>query len=124
MSDLHQIVTRYRRRTELPANDDLPAGRDTICAALTVQHAGQHLEIGTLGGVDKFESSSGGDKVRLAEKPVGQLVVAGSDGAIGLDSAEHAFDPVTLLVPCPVGLNRYPTFSMSRNDGSALPFGR
>jgi len=51
-----------------------------------------------LGSVDKFEPVSGGGDMDHAEEAVGQLVVAGGDGAVDLDMAEHALDAVALLV--------------------------
>lgn len=35
-----------------------------------------------------------------AEEAVGQLIVAGGDGAIDLEVTEHALDAVALLVEC------------------------
>jgi len=37
-----------------------------------------------------------------AEEAVGQLIVAGSDGAVDLEVTEHAFDAVALPVERPV----------------------
>lgn len=58
-----------------------------------------------LGGVDKFEPVSGGGDVDHAEEAVGKLVVAGGDGAVDLEVAEHALDAVALLVERPVMLD-------------------
>jgi hypothetical protein len=51
-----------------------------------------------LGGVDKFEPVSGGGKMDHPKEAVGKLVVARSDGTVGLEMTEHAFNPVALLV--------------------------
>lgn len=58
-----------------------------------------------LGGVDKFEPVSGGGDMDHSEEAVGKLVVAGGDGAVDLEMAEHAFDAVSLLVERPVMLD-------------------
>ncbi len=55
--------------------------------------------------MDKFEPVSGGRYMNDAEEAVGQLVVSGGDGVIDLELAEHAFDPVALLVEHPVMLD-------------------
>ncbi len=60
-----------------------------------------------LGRVDKFEPVSGGSKMDHAEEAVGQLIVAGGDGAVDLELAEHALDAVALLVERPVMLDLY-----------------
>ena len=39
------------------------------------------------------------------EEAAGQLIVAGGDGAVDLEVAEHSFDAVTLLVEHPVVLD-------------------
>ena len=75
----------------------------------TLLHA---LEIGVadfLGGVDKFEPVSSGGEVDHAEEATGQLVVAGGDGSVDLEVAEHALDAVALLVERAVVLDRHPT---------------
>ena len=56
----------------------------------------------SLGGVDKFEPVSCGGEMDHAEEAVGQLIVAGCDGAIDLEMAEHTLDAVALLVERPV----------------------
>ena len=58
-----------------------------------------------LGGVDKFEPVSGGGEVDHAEEAAGKLVVAGGDGAVDLEVAEHALDAVALSVERPVMLD-------------------
>ncbi|MFZ6763341.1 Eco57I restriction-modification methylase domain-containing protein [Pseudoroseomonas sp. WGS1072] len=58
-----------------------------------------------LGGVDKFEPVSGGGEMDHAEEAVGQLIVAGGDGTVDLQVAEHALDAVTLFVEDPVMLD-------------------
>ena len=60
-----------------------------------------------LGGVDKFRPVSGGSKMDHAEEAVGQLIVAGGDGAINLEVAEHALDSVALLVEHSIMLDLY-----------------
>ena len=42
-----------------------------------------------------------------AEEAVGQLIVAGGDGAVDLEVAEHALDAVALLVERPVMFDLY-----------------
>ena len=42
-----------------------------------------------------------------AEEAVGQLVIAGGDGPVDLEAAEHALDPVALPVERPVMLEFY-----------------
>jgi len=44
-----------------------------------------------------------------SEETVGQLVVAGSDGAVDLQVTEHAFDAIALLVERAVMLDLYAT---------------
>lgn len=51
-----------------------------------------------LGGVDKFEPVSGGGEMDHAEEAIGQLIVAGCDGAVDLEMTKHALDAVALLV--------------------------
>lgn len=51
-----------------------------------------------LGGVDKFEPVSGGGDMDHAEEAVGELIVAGGDGTVDLEMAEHALDAIALLV--------------------------
>ena len=58
-----------------------------------------------LGGVDKFEPVSGGSKMNHAEEGIGQLVVAGRDGTVDFQLAEHPLDTVALLVQRPVVLD-------------------
>lgn len=55
--------------------------------------------------MDKLEPVSGGGEVDHAEEAVGQLVVAGGNGAIDLQMPEHALDAVALLVESPVMLD-------------------
>ncbi|KPF50462.1 hypothetical protein IP65_19850 [Novosphingobium sp. AAP1] len=40
-----------------------------------------------------------------AEEAVGELVISGSDGAVELEMAEHAFDAVPLLIDYAVMVN-------------------
>jgi len=58
-----------------------------------------------LGGVDKFEPVSGRGEMDHAEEAVGQLIVAGGDGAVDLEVAEHALDAIALLVQRPIMLD-------------------
>jgi len=51
-----------------------------------------------LGGVDEFEPVSGSGDVNHAHEAFGELVVPRCDGAVDLQSAEHALDAVALLV--------------------------
>lgn len=48
--------------------------------------------------MDKFEPVSGGGKLDHAEEAVGKLVVSGGNGAVDLEMAEHALDPIALIV--------------------------
>lgn len=64
---------------------------------------------GSLGGVDKFKPVSGGGKMHHPKEAVGQLIVSGGDGAIDLEVAEHALDPVALLVERPIMLDFHAT---------------
>lgn len=64
---------------------------------------GQHPYV--LGGVDKFEPVSGAGEMDHSEEAVGQLVIAGGDGAVDFEMAEHAFDAIALLVERPVMLD-------------------
>lgn len=66
------------------------------------------LRFGSLGGVDKFQPVSGGGEVDHAEEAAGELVVAGGNGAIDLQVAEHAFDAIALLVERPVVFDLHP----------------
>ena len=58
-----------------------------------------------LGGVDKFEPVSGGGEMDHAEEAIGQLIIAGGDGAVDFEVAEHALNAVVLLVKLPVMLD-------------------
>jgi hypothetical protein len=40
-----------------------------------------------------------------AEEAVGELIVAGSDGTVDSEMAEHALDAIALLVECTVMLD-------------------
>jgi len=51
-----------------------------------------------LGGVDKFKPVSGGSEMDHAEEAVSQLIIAGGDGTVDLEMAEHSLDAVALLV--------------------------
>ena len=55
-----------------------------------------------LGDVDKIEPVFCGGEMDHAEEAVGYLVIAGSDGAVDLQMAEHALDVVALFVERPV----------------------
>ena len=61
-----------------------------------------------LGGVDKFEPVSGGGDMDHAEEAVGELVVAGGDGAVDFEMTEHALDAVLLLVERAVMFDLHP----------------
>jgi len=52
----------------------------------------------TLGGVDKFEPVSCGSDVDHAEEALGELVIAGGDGAVDFQATEKAFDMVSLFI--------------------------
>ena len=60
------------------------------------------LFAGSLGGVDKFEPVSGGGEMDHAEEAVGQLVIAGGDGAVDFEVTEHALDAVALPIERPI----------------------
>ena len=71
-----------------------------VRGALSIPNCG-HLFIlafRSLGGVDKFEPVSCGGEVDHAEEAAGELVVAGGDGRVDLEVAEHALDAVALPV--------------------------
>lgn len=59
----------------------------------------------TLGGVDKIEPVSGGGGMDHAGEAAGQLVIAGGDGAVDLEMAEHTLDAVALFVERPIMLD-------------------
>jgi hypothetical protein len=46
--------------------------------------------------MDIFEPVSGGGEVGYAEEAGGELVIAGGDGAVDLEVAEHPLDAVAL----------------------------
>ena len=75
---------------------------------MTVAADDQTATYVSLGGVDKFEPVSGGGEVDHAEEAAGELVVAGGDGAVDLEVAEHALDAVALLVERSVMLDPHP----------------
>lgn len=58
-----------------------------------------------LGSVDKFEPVSGGCEIDHSEEAVGKLVIAGGDGPVDFEMAEHALNAVALLVERPVMLD-------------------
>jgi Icc-related predicted phosphoesterase len=58
-----------------------------------------------LGGVDKFEPVSCCGEIGHAEEAVGELIVAGGDGAVDLEMPKHALDAVAVPVECPVMLD-------------------
>lgn len=60
---------------------------------------------GRLGGVDKFEPVSCRGEMDHSEEAVGQLIVAGGDGAVDLELPKHALDAVALLVERPIMLD-------------------
>ena len=62
-----------------------------------------------LGGVDKFKPVSGSGEMDHAEEAIGQLVVAGGDGAVDLEVTEHALDAVALLIEHPVMFDLHAT---------------
>ena len=62
-----------------------------------------------LGGVDKFEPVSGCREMDHAEEAAGQLVMAGGDGSVDLQVAEHALNAIALLVERAVVLDLHAT---------------
>lgn len=62
-----------------------------------------------LGGVDKFEPVFSGSEMDHAEEAVGQLVVAGGNGAVDLEMTEHTLDAIALLVERPIMLDFHAT---------------
>ena len=74
--------------------------------------------------MDKFEPVSGGGEVDHAEEAVGQLVIAGGDGTVDLEVAEHALDAVALLVERPVMFDFDAAVRLARNDSLDVPFGK
>ncbi len=59
-----------------------------------------------------------------AEEAVSKLVVAGGDGAVDLEVAEHALDAIALLVERPIILDLHTAVCPTRNDGLDLSFGQ
>lgn len=59
--------------------------------------------------MDKFKPVSGGGEVDHSQEAAGQLVVAGGNGTVDLEVAEHALDAVALLVERSVMLDLYPS---------------
>lgn len=53
---------------------------------------------GALGGVDEFEQVAGGSDLDHAEEAFSELVVSGSDRAIGLEMNKTFADTIALLV--------------------------
>jgi len=70
-----------------------------------------------LGGVDEFEPVSGGGDVDHAEEGFGEMIVAGGDGSVDLEMAEHPLDAVALLVEGAVVLDLHAAVRPPRNDG-------
>ena len=70
-----------------------------------------------LGVVDEFEAVSGGGDVDHAHEARGKLVVAGGNGAVGFQAAEHALDAIALLVKSPIMFDFHPAVWSARNDG-------
>lgn len=52
--------------------------------------------------MNKFEPVSGCGDMHHAEEAVCQLVIAGSDGTVDFEMAEHALDAVALPVKLPI----------------------
>ena len=59
-----------------------------------------------------------------AEEAVGKLVVAGGDGAVDLEMAEHALVPIALFVERAIILDLHAAVGSPRNDGLDLSFGK
>ena len=78
------------------------------CDADWMQTEAQN-RLGKLGGVDKFKPVSGSGEMDHAEEAIGQLVVAGGDGAVDLEVTEHALDAVALLIEHPVMFDLHAT---------------
>ncbi|MEG8052029.1 hypothetical protein QP178_20000 [Sphingomonas aurantiaca] len=57
--------------------------------------------------MDEIQPVSGGGEVDYDEEAVRQLVVAGGDGTVDLEVAEHAPDAVALFLKNLVMLNLY-----------------
>lgn len=55
--------------------------------------------------MDKFEPVFCGGDMDHSEEAIGQLIVAGCDGAVDLELPEHALDAVALLVERPIMLD-------------------
>lgn len=64
---------------------------------------------GIVGSVDKFEPVSSGGEMDHAKEAIGKLVVAGGDGPVDLEMAEHALDAVALFVERPIMFDLYAT---------------
>lgn len=67
--------------------------------------------------MDEFEQVAGGRDLDHAEEALGELVVAGGDGAVDLEMTEHALDAVTLLVEGAVVDDRLFAVRAARDDG-------
>lgn len=80
--------------------------------------------LSSLGGVDKFEPVSGRGDVDHAEKGFGELVVAGSNGAIDFEMTEHALNAVALFVEGAVVLDFHASVGPSRNYGLDVACGK
>ena len=83
--------------------------------------------LAVLGSVDKFEPVSGGSEMDHSEEAVAQLIVAGGDGAVDLEVAEHALNAVALLVERTVMLDLHAAVVLdqgSRARSVASPSGR
>lgn len=59
-----------------------------------------------------------------SEEAAGQLVVAGGDGTVDLEVAEHALDAVALFVERPVMLDLHPAVRSTRDDGFDVSAGK
>lgn len=55
--------------------------------------------------MDEFAPVSGSGDIDHAHEAGCELIISGGDGAVDFQSAEHAFDPVALLVERAVMFN-------------------
>lgn len=68
--------------------------------------------------MDKFDPESDGGQVEHAEEALGELVVAGGDGAIGLEVSDLAFDAAAQSIEASVPARRLAMVRARGNDGA------
>ena len=80
-------VARQAHNLKVIGSNPIPATKHQN--ARQARPARAFLRLGALGSADKFEPVSGGGKMDHAEEAVGELVVAGGDGAVDLELSEN-----------------------------------